>query len=190
MEIEFTLSRKEYEEFVCAAYAKIARIGKINTKMFVANIIAWIFVGAGFTGVLRFYETANIQSFKDLTIGLALLLIGALAVFAVSIFKNKLYLHHSIGKNGRMLRPQKVQLSENGIKFSTSDCEQMYSWNVIQKQQKTKNLVCLYIDNNQALLIPMRSLKEQNISEEFLAYLSDRIGSNQANSAAAKKWCG
>jgi hypothetical protein len=44
MNIEFTLSRKEYEEFAELAAKRILRISGANTKIFTINVVAWIFL--------------------------------------------------------------------------------------------------------------------------------------------------
>ena len=56
MDIEFKLNREEYEEFFKLAYSRLSRIGKANTMMRATNLVVWIFIGIGFTGIFRFYD--------------------------------------------------------------------------------------------------------------------------------------
>jgi hypothetical protein len=179
MEIEFSLKREEYEEFVKAAYARISRISKASGKMFVVNIVVWIFFGIGFAGIIHFYEEYQNLDFAHLNIALIAWLIGVLGFMAANIFQQKLFLKHSINENGRMLKAQKVQISEQCLTYQTNDCVQTYEWEAIQELEESKNLYCFYIDNNQALLVPKRIVIEAGRSEEFIKYANVAKSSNK-----------
>ena len=178
MEIEFALNRKEYEEFVNAAYARIFRIGKSSSKMFVLNMVVWIFFGVGFAGLFHFYEQYCHLDLAHLNVALCSILIGVIGFLGTRVYLKKLFFKNSVHDNGRMLKPQKLQISEQGLKFQTNDCVQSYSWPSIQDFEESKNLYCFYLDNNQALLVPKRSVAEIGITEEFLNYANITKSSN------------
>lgn len=179
MEIEFTLKREEYEEFVKAAYSRISRISKSSGKMFTANIMVWVFFGLGFAGVIHFYEKYQYLDFSHLNIAFLAILIGVSGFIAANIFQQKMFIKHSIDENGRMLKPQKLEISERGLTYKTADCVQSYEWAAIQDLEETKNLYCFYIDNNQALLIPKRSVTETGKTKEFQRYANIAKSSNK-----------
>lgn len=172
MEIEFSLKREEYEEFVKAAYARISRISKASGKIFVVNIVVWIFFGFGIAGVTNFYDEYQYLDFENLYISLIALVIGVVGFMVGNVFQQKLFLKYSIHESGQMLKSQKVQISEHGLTYLTSDCIQSYEWEAIQEFAESKNLYCFYIDNNQALLVPKRAINEAGHSDEFLKYLN------------------
>ena len=172
MEIEFSLKREEYEEFVKAAYGRISRISKASGKMFVANIVVWIFFGVGFSGVIHFYEQYQDLDFFHLNIALYAWLIGTFGLIGANAFQQKLFLNHSINEDGRMLKSQTLQISEQGLRYKTNNCEQSYDWSAIQELEESRNLYCFYIDNNQALLVPKRAVSESKQTEEFLKYVN------------------
>ncbi len=170
MEIEFSLKRKEYEEFVKVAYDRISRISKAGNKMFIINIVVWVFFGIGFASVMNFYEKYEYLNFLKLNIGISAFLASMLVFIGANIFQQRLYLKHSINENGRMLQLQKLQISDQGFMYQTNDCEQLYKWSAIQEFEESKNLYCFYIDNNQALIVPKRTVNAAGQSEKLLKY--------------------
>ncbi|MCG8095268.1 MAG: YcxB family protein [Candidatus Thiodiazotropha endolucinida] len=172
MEIEFSLKREEYEEFVKAAYARISRISKASGKIFVINIVVWVFFGFGIAGVINFYEEYQYLDFENLNISLIAMVIGVIGFMVGNIFQQRLFLKYSISESGQMLKSQKVQVSEHGLTYLTNNCTQSYEWEAIQELEESKKLYCFYIDNNQALLVPKRAINEIGGSEEFLKYIN------------------
>ena len=138
MEIEFTLKREEYEEFVKATYSRISRTSKSSGKMFVVNIIVWVFFGMGFAGIIHFYEKYQYLDFLHLNIAFVSILIGVSGFIVTNILQQKLFIKHSINENGRMLKPHKLEISEQGLTYKTVDCVQSCEWAAIQDFEKTK----------------------------------------------------
>jgi len=187
MDIEFKLNREEYEEFFKLAYSRLSRIGKANTMMRATNLVVWIFIGIGFTGIFRFYDVYEGLDFQHLNFALGFWVIGILGFIAASLYRRKVYIHCSIDEDGQVLKNQKVSLTEEGIRCYTTDSEQSYSWSTIQDKEHSKNLICLYIDNTQALLIPKRSFNEPAQLQQFTDYIDRKTSSNnQVNKDALR----
>jgi len=179
MDTEFKLTREEYVEFIKLAYSRMSRLGGGSKKFIFINIIVWIFIGMGFAGIFRFYEVYEGLDFKHLNIALTFWVIGILGIIAASIYQRKFYLHHSLSEDGRMLKDQKVTLSDDAITFSTVDCNQSYSWSSIRDCEYSENLICLYIDNNQALLIPKRAIGEETKLQELIDFINIKACSDK-----------
>lgn len=161
MEIEFTLTRADYAEFLKHTYARLLRLGKGNVKFTVINLIVWILIGIGLTGVLRFYETYNGLDFIHLNIGLSFLAIGLICLFAITIYQRKFYMRYSLSESGYLLRKQKAIFNEVVVEVSNDVGQQTYTWKAFQGLEYSKNLVYLFIDNGQAVIFP-RNLIEEN----------------------------
>jgi hypothetical protein len=187
MEIEFTLNRKEYLEFLKLAYARMTRIGKGNSKFFALNVLVWIFIGMGLTGIFRFYKTYEGLDFKHLNLALVFLAISAIGLFAVAIYQRKFYLYYALNEDGHMLKRQKAKFTYDEIDIVTADTSQSFSWSSIQGKECSKNLICLYIDNSQALILPKRVFSGDGQIKEICELIDNRISSNnQVNKDAAR----
>lgn len=175
MEVEYELSREEYVEYVKLAYARMARIGKAHLQMFAINIVIWIFVGMGIMGLFDFYKSYDGIDFSYLNLTLVLWGIAIVGLIAVTVYQRKFYMHHSLNENGRMMKRQTVSLTDEAIGFRTVDSEQTYWWPAIMAKEVSKHLICLYIDNNQALLIPKRVFADEAHLQEWLSYIDNKL---------------
>lgn len=179
MEIEFALNRKDYLEFLKLAYSRMTRIGRGNSKFLAANVVVWIFIGMGFTGIFRFYETYDGLEFKHLNLALVFFAVSGIGLLAVTIYRSKFYLYYSLNENGYMLKGQRARFTNDEIDIVTSDTSQSFSWRSIQDKEYSKNLICLYIDNAQALIVPKRAFSSEGELEEVCELLDSRMGSKK-----------
>jgi hypothetical protein len=182
MEVKFKLLKNEFEEFIKLAYARMTRIGHGNKKMFVVNVFVWIFIGIGFASIFRFYKAHEEFNLIPLNVSLIFFVIGLVGVFVASIYRQKYYIKYSLNESGHFLKDQTVSITEERIKIKTVNTEQLYLWSAIQDIEISKDLICMYIDNNQALLIPKKAFESENYKNEFVSYIEEQISLTKKSS--------
>ncbi|RLW60447.1 MAG: hypothetical protein B6D75_07475 [gamma proteobacterium symbiont of Stewartia floridana] len=186
METKFKLTRDEYAEFIKLAYGRMAKIGNGGKKFFLINLLAWIVIGMGFAGIFRFYEVNEGINFQHLNYALMFWGISIVGLILATTYQRKFYMHYSLSDNGHMLKEQSVSATEESITFSTINTKQSYEWTAIQEIEISKSFICMYIDNNQALLVPCRSFKDKESKEEFVNFVEDQIALTKPSSGRAK----
>lgn len=174
MNIEYTLTRKDYREFLQLTYKRIARIGKGNLKFFSLNLVAWIFIGMAFAAAVQFYDVYAWFDFFHLNSALIFLGIGFAWLVGISVYQRRFYLHYSIDNEGHLLQQHHASITEDAIEVSSSMTRASYSWSAFQGRECSKNLVCLYIDNGQAIIFPKRAFQGENQFEEFIALFDSK----------------
>ncbi len=179
MEFEFKLTREEYFDFAKLAFGRMSRISGLKKKMTAFNVLAWVFIGMGFTGIIRFYEEHEYIEFEHLNFALWLFGISAVIMVIASTYQRKQHMQHSLSENGHMLKHQKMSFSNSGVKLATADVVQDYTWEAIHAVEQSKLLVCLYIDNAHAILLPKRIISNESELNEVVAYVESSIGSNK-----------
>jgi YcxB-like protein len=188
MEIEFELTRADYGEYLKLAYARMFRIGKGGMKFFVLNIVTWVFIGMGVTGIIRFYELYD-GIIELLRLNLALLFLGLSVIWllGVTVYQRKFYLRYAIDEQGYLLKKQKANFTDDGITIFTSDSKQTYSWAAIQGNEDSSNLACLFIDNGQALIFPKSAFNSDFKMDEYRSLVKSKISyNNQVNKDASR----
>ena len=186
METTFRLTRDEYAEFIKLAYGRMTRIGRGGKKFFFINVLVWIAIGMGFAGVFRFYEVYEGIDFQHLNYALLFWGVSIVGLILATMYQRKFYMHYSISDNGHMLKEQSVSVTGEKILFSTINTNQSYEWSAIQEIEKSKNLMCMYIDNNQALLIPFRSFDDKKSRNEFVDFVEEQFALTKPSSGRAK----
>ena len=175
MKIEFSLNRGEFNEFLRLAYRRMSNIGNGGKKFFTINVIVWIFVGMGFTGIFRFYEAYDGLDFKHLNYALIFWGISVVGFIATTTFQRKFYMKYALSDQGHMLKEQKVSFSNEGVRITTDNTEQFFSWAAFQDKECSDNLICLYIDNSQAVLIPKRVIQGSSHEDELNEIIDKNI---------------
>ncbi len=175
MNIEYQLTRNEYREFLKLTYQRIARIGKGNIKFIALNLVAWIFIGLAFAATDRFYEVYGWIDLHHLNFALTFLGIGVVCLIAISIYQRRFYMHYSIDEEGYLLQKHNASINKDTIDVTTSDTQASYSWGAFQGRECSNNLVCLYIDNGQAVIFPKRAFQNEEQFEEFISLFDSKI---------------
>lgn len=178
MELSFKLTRDDYLEFIKHTYARMAKIGNLNTKLFIINMFIWAAVTIGFISIYKVFQTTQGDELIHLSIFLVFWSIAAIAVFSSIYYERKYYMYHSLNDDGLFFKNQRVEVSEEGYRVITGGTESFYKWTAILQIENTKNLICMYLDNNQALLIPKRALEGENMQNKLQAYIDDTHISN------------
>jgi len=186
METKFKLTREEYVEFLKMAYQRMARIGNGGKKFFSINLVLWIVIGMGFAGIFRFYEVYEGIEFQHLNFALISWGVSIAGLILATAYQRKFYMHYSLNDNGHMLKEQSVLVTEENITFTTINTKQSYEWTAIQEIEKSKSFICMYIDNNQALLIPFKAFKEENEKIKFIEFVEEQFALTKASSERAK----
>lgn len=175
MNFEYQLTRNEYREFLKLTYKRIARIGKGNLKFTSLNLAAWIFIGMAFAATVRFYELYSWIDFLHLNLALIFLGIGILSLVAISIYQRSFYMRYSIDEEGYLLQKHHASITEDGVDATTNYIRTSYSWGAFQGRECSKNLVCLYIDNGQAVIFPKQAFENEEQFEAFISLFDSKI---------------
>jgi len=174
MEIEFNITEEEHAEFIKSACIRLAKLGKINKNLFAINICEWIAIGFGFAALIKFYEVNNGLNFYHLNFAVISLIVGGIIIFLSMLYKARIHIKHSLNKDGHMLKKQTVLANNESICFNTIDTKQSFNWSAVLYKECTQNLILLYIDNNQALIIPKRAFSNTDEMNMFMKLIESK----------------
>lgn len=175
MKKKFELSRNEFEEFIQLAYSRMSLIGQGDKKMLVVKIFIWVFIIMGFAGIIWFHLENEGLNLMRLNLSLVFFGIGLLGIVAFGIYQREYYRHYSLHESGHILKEQTVIITKTGIHFETVNTKQFYLWSAIQTVETSKHLICLYIDNNQALLVPKTIFNSERTEHAFISYINEKL---------------
>jgi hypothetical protein len=75
------------------------------------------------------------------------------------------------GKNKILLSNRSLELSEQGISVVTEHSESFIKWDAIEKIEKDKKYIFIYVDPQSALIVPRDCFRDEKEANEFLSKL-------------------
>ncbi|WP_078120088.1 YcxB family protein [Thiosocius teredinicola] len=174
MEVKFALNRPEFAEFINAATHRVqSRDKHASLKATLANLALWLLIGLGFAAVVQFYQR-NHESVDMLPLYLA---VGAwLCAFVLYLFwgveQQKHLMRNMLSDSGCTLIEQQVVLTSDGVTVTSAMGTQSVAWEGVLDYDETASLLCLYVDNSIALLVPKRAFEDESDMAAFKQFVS------------------
>ncbi len=174
MELEFHLNRKDFAEFNRLAQARIRRIGKSRFKFMLLDMLVWLFVGIGMMGLVRLRQT---MVSDPLPLYLSVFSLGVAILLGVVylVLKGRHFLRHALDDRGAFLSEQSLLLGEDEIVSRSPHITARLTWDAILDADWSGKLVCLFIDNNQAIVIPKRAFEDEQQMREAVALIKRKL---------------
>jgi hypothetical protein len=174
MEIRYTLNRDDYKEFLQLAYARVYRIGKGKIKFFFLHLVGWFFIGMALNAVFRFNTQYGGLDFFHLHLAVVFLGTGTTWICGTAVYHRRFYTRYSLGDDGYLSKAQHARFTDEGIVLSGKDTKQTYLWSAVQATESAKNVVCLFIDNSQAIIFPKRAYRDKDQLDSFLELVDSK----------------
>jgi hypothetical protein len=165
MKITVKLNQNDFVPYLRIVNRRLAELSKANSKLFISNVIVWIFLGiavAAYSSLYRKYP----YTFYDLNVVVIFLGVGVLFKVADLYYKQNLYRKVMFSQQGSFLEEQSIEMNADGMNISGSHKNSSYSWPAfIHFAEDTMNLY-LFIDNAQAIILPRDALGSiENIAQ-------------------------
>lgn len=174
---KYSLSEDEYAEYNAfsgwhAPWQKKARFKYlINTAFFFfIAIIATVIVIDKFEG-----DETNFTSLLIISSIITLIFTFFSNYQAPFRFKSKARLFIRKDENAHLINESEIEISDRGIYKTNPETKVNLNWNSIIKYAVSENLFYLYVNSQEALVIPKRLFESQIKIEEFDKFLTEKI---------------
>lgn len=179
--IKFTvkLDKKEWNSFSKVVNRRLTRLAKANSKLFVINLLAWIPLGfalAAYTAMYRKYPFLN----EDLNVIGGSIILGAVLLVLSLVFRNIIYRNVVVAKNGSALAEHEFTAGPAELHVSSPFGSAAYPWSCFIDNVEEGNVVYLFTDNTQAIVIPLSNVG----SEQEVGLLREWINTKQPQPSA------
>ena len=166
MDIEYESTRedfKSYNRFVILKY----KLKKIIVVFLTFSILASFFFSVG--DKISSFELKNFIETLEWCLITFIIVAPITFIFAINMNGRQL------SDKGDFLGAKKINLNENGITQETKNSTKTHSWKGIRKMDSNKKYIFVFVDKLTAYVIPKRSFKDDNESNEFIKILEDGI---------------
>lgn len=173
MRFSFKLSKQDLASFHKIANRRLTAIAKANSRLFVANLIAWIPLGmamASYAAMYRKYPDLT----HDLNVVLAAIVIGGVLLFVSMLYKQRIYRHAALPEDSWFFANQTIEADSEGISIESASARALYKWSSFVYSVEDEHNFYLFIDNAQALVIPKSAVGSLDQLAQFRSW--SRIG--------------
>lgn len=158
MELEFQLTKENYQEFSRHGNQKIMEANKnFSRGRYALYFLLFI--------LLVYFDD---QRYQYAVVGVAL-------GFIFYLYYYHLWLNHYKMTKWTVLDPQKVVFTKKEIRVETPKAKSVLKWKYFFVFEETENLFLLFIDSNLANIIPKRAFKDEAQMEKFRKLCKDNI---------------
>ena len=153
MQFSFKLTRRDCKPFLKVANQHLTAIAKANSRLFFANLVAWIPMGFAVAAYAAMYRK-HPELAHELNVVAAAAVVAVALLVASIVFKHFLYQAALLSENGTFLVTQTVNADSKTISFRNSFGTRTYPWNCFIYRAEDDGYIYLFIDNALALIIP------------------------------------
>src|SRR5271156_4551582 len=145
----FKLSTQDLASFQKLVNRRLTIIAKANSKLFVANIIAWIPLGYAMASCARIYRKYP-EITHDLNEVLASVVVGIVLLIICMLYKR--YLYRNAVRSQDTFSEQTMEADSEGIKLECAVSRGSYKWSAFIHSTEDTSNIYLFLDNTQALI--------------------------------------
>jgi len=153
----FTLAKQDLTAFHKLANRRLTKVSKANSKLLLANLIAWIPLGialAAYTAMYRKYPELS----HDLNVVAGAIVVGGLLLVASMMYKQYLYRSAVISQDGWFFKPQTMEADSEGLRIENETSRSLYRWSAFSHGAEDASNLYLFLDNAHAIIIPKSAL--------------------------------
>jgi len=165
------LQRSDWLVFNKAVNQRLTKLAKANSKLLVANLVAWIPLGFAMAAYSAMYREHPGLS-HDLNVVLVVVVLGIVLLAASFLLKSRIYRRVSLSEHGSALVEHAFKATDQSLIVSGPFGNTSFTWDCFLDREERDGVIYLFIDNAQALVIPTLVLA----SEEDLAQLREWSG--------------
>jgi len=169
----FKLSKQDLAIFHKLANRRLTAISKANSKLLVANLIAWIPLGiamAAYAAMYRKYPDLT----HDLNVVLAAVVSGGVLLVLSMLYKQHIYRSAVLSEDGWFLADQTIEADSEGLKIESATSRASYKWSSFVHSAEDARNFYLFVDNAQALIAPKAAVGSPDQLAQFRSW--SRIG--------------
>ena len=166
MRLSFRLSKRDLVSLHKQVSRRLTIIAKANSKLFVANCVAWIPMGIACATYFAMYRKYPDIS-HDLNVVLAVIAVSGISLWASVAYKQRIYREAILAENGWLLTEQTFEAQPECLSIENHTVRASYRWTAFIDCAEDETNLYLFIDNAQALILPKAAVG----SDERLAQI-------------------
>ena len=156
---------KEFDDVCKSRARKLLGRDWVET---VLGFILWVAIAIGLLSTFSFYRSAP-EYRTDILIIIAYILIVAAIFITIRFYRNLRFNAIRCSENGIFLTSKTIEFADNCIVFSSKYGEQRYAYECFFDYVVHRRNIYLFIDNFQALIIPLSICNEELIRSKLSA---------------------
>lgn len=176
MKINITLNKQHFYDFQKYTINKINGHDTIKSKAILFNFLYWFLLVFSVIGIINVYYYQECWTYKHFNIAVIGLVIWFVLANVWHYWYMKLFTMAAVDENGYIIGTHEIEFSEEGITTKKEHTQFFMSWKAVQTIEKNQDQLYLYIDNAQALIIPLDQVKED--LEEIITQYSGKTAND------------
>ena len=173
MHISFTLNKQDSIALQKVVGQRLTELSGQNSKLYFANIVAWIPIGVSLSAVATLYRSYPDLT-SQLTIAISSLITGAFLLSTVKYYREFTCRKILAATDGWFFSEQKISLDENGISANALHCSAQYRWSSFRHLTEDERNLYLFVDNAQALILPKHALRSPDAIQQIKSWLKNK----------------
>lgn len=166
----FTLSRADFLALHKVISRRLTQISGANTKLFFANLVAWVPLGIAFAAYTAlFWKHPGLS--RDLAIVAAAFVVGVTLLLGGALLKQRIYRGVMLSSDSWFLAQQTVALDPEGLTAQGAYGEVRYPWSSVGHLAEDSTNLYLFIDHTQAFVLPKAALGSSDRKTQVKAWL-------------------
>jgi hypothetical protein len=157
--IRFTvkLNKDDWLSFSKVVNRRLTRLAKANSKLFIINLLTWIPMGFALAAYSAMYQKYPFLT-DDLNVIGGSIVIGAVLLVISLVIRNRIYRKVVVANNGSVLSEHEFIAAPSELRVTGPFGSTVYPWGCFIDHLEENGVVYLFMDNAQALIIPMRNI--------------------------------
>jgi hypothetical protein len=151
------LDREDWRSFSKVVSRRLARLAKGNSTLFFMNTAAWIPLGIALATYSRMYTRYDFLTGDLKTLGGSVVLGAGLLVLSLMV-RNRILRRVIVADNGSALAEHEFVAGPTELHVSGSFGRAVYPWSCFLDRFEVGNVIYLFTDNVQAVVIPLRKV--------------------------------
>ena len=166
MDIEINLDKQDWRNYQSYVERELSKHHRTWMDSFWVNVIVWFVVAFSFMFI--FQQKSNFH--WPSAISAAIIFVLIFMVFIFNIYKMKKAFEPSA--NGVFCGKHKFTFTENEIISEGKGYTGQHSWEIVQRIEKSRGMVLIFIDTAYAFVFPESKLENP---EEFYNYVVEQL---------------
>jgi hypothetical protein len=170
----FKLTRQDLAALQKRSVRRLTEISGANSKLFFANLLAWIPLGIALALFSEMYRRFPSLS-PSLNLIAAALVAGLALAVGAAYYKQRLYKQAWLADDGWFLAEQTVDADAEGLRIRTARGETRFEWTAFMHRAEDDANLYLFIDNAQAVVVPKSALGSAGDAAQFRAWSGFKV---------------
>ena len=180
MELTYSLTREDHQRGVRLSVARVKQhVRHVSGWGLQPIVLTWTAALLGVAPLLLFAEFASPFAYS---VAIWAYMWGAIFVWLFGWSMRRLFMNNWLPDNSPSLSEVRLKLASDGVEASDQLRTSKYAWQAFSEVSQSGDLVILWFDRAQALLVPDRAFSSEDMRQAFINTVRGHLAPTSAPS--------